>query len=83
VARYLLLIDARAPLPKNAEGLGIRLVEATFGHEHCHHFRQFLALGGIMSVVQDAAVAATVEHRSVFLHGCREAVMLRKDGTAT
>jgi len=78
----MLLIDARTPLPKNAEGLGIRVVEATFGHEHYHHFRQFLALGGIMSVVQDAAVAATVERQCVFLHGCREAVMLRNDGTA-
>lgn len=83
VARRLLLIDARAPLPKNAEGLGIRLVEATFGHEHSHHFRNFLALGGIMSAVQDAALAATVEHRSVFLHGCREAVMLRGNTTVS
>lgn len=82
VARHLLLIDSRAPLPKNGEGLGIRLVESTFGHEHYHHFRHFLALGGIMSAVQDAALSVTVEHRSVFLHGCREAVMLRKNGQA-
>ncbi|MGE5814332.1 MAG: class I SAM-dependent methyltransferase [Acidobacteriota bacterium] len=82
VARHLLLIDAQAPLPRNAEGLGIRLVEATFGHEHYHHFRDFLALGGLMTAVQDAKLATTVEHQSVFLHGCREAVMLRKTGTA-
>jgi len=83
VARHLLVMDARSPLPKNVEGLGIRVVEATFGHEHHHHFRQFLALGGIMSAVQDAGLLATVEHRSVFLHGCREAVLLRWNGTAT
>jgi SAM-dependent methyltransferase len=80
VARHLLLIDARAPLPRNGEGLGIRLVEATFGHEHYHHFRHFLACGGLMSVVRDAAPAATVAHRSVFLHGCREVIMLRPGG---
>ena len=83
VARHLLLIDSRTPLPKNVHGLGIRVVEATFGHDHYHHFRNFLALGGLMTVVQDAALPVTVEHRSVFLHGCREALMVRKDATAT
>jgi hypothetical protein len=76
VARRLLLVDSVAPLPRNGEGFGIRLVEATFGREHYHHFRHFLALGGIMTAVQDAGLPVTVEHRSVFLHGCREAVML-------
>lgn len=83
VARHLLLVDAYPSLPKNAHGLGIRLVEATFGRDHYHHFRDFLALGGLMTVVRDAAVTVKVEHQSVFLSGCREAVMVCKSGTAT
>ena len=83
VARHLLLIDSVAPLPKNVEGLGIRLVEGTFGHEHNHHFRHFLARGGIMGAVQDAGLAVTVVHQAVFLHRCRQVVVLRCEGTAT
>lgn len=82
VARRLVLVDSSAPLPVNGEGIGIRLVESTFGHEHHHHFRSFLARGGIMSIVQDSAIPATLEYRSVFLHGCREVVVLRTNGTA-
>jgi len=80
VAETLILVDARVPLPKNAGGLGVRLVEATFGRDHHNHFRNFVAGGGIMGLLQDSASPVTVVHRSVFWRNCREVVAARRQG---
>ena len=78
VAARVVIIDATVPLPKNLGGLGIRAVEATFGRDHHHHFRNFLAAGGIMGVLRDSGLPITVTHRSVFWRNCREAIVVSK-----
>jgi ubiquinone/menaquinone biosynthesis C-methylase UbiE len=76
VAGRIIIIDAAAPLPKNAEGIGIRLVEATFGRDHNPNFKAFLGAAGIGGVLKESALSVNVEHRSVFLRNCREVVVV-------
>ena len=76
VARKGIIIDAVAPLPKNAEGMGIRIVERTFGHGHNSNFRSFLATGGIHGILKESGLPVKVEHTSVFWRNCREIVVV-------
>lgn len=76
VANRLLVIDATSPLPKNPGGMGIRLVEATFGRDHFRNFQDYLTAGGIQGVLEVSGLPLQVEHSSVFWRGCREAVVV-------
>jgi len=78
VAGKVIIIDANVPLPRNFNGMEIRIVEATFGRDHNHHFKSFLANGGINGIMERSRLPVTVVHRSPFLHKCREVVMLSK-----
>jgi len=76
IARSAVIVDSVAPLPRNAGGLGIRLVEATFGRDHNPNFKAFLAAGGIASIFEDYGQPVSVVHRIEFFRGCREAVVV-------
>ncbi len=76
VARRGIIIDSVAPLPKNVGGIGIRIVEKTFGRDHNQHFRNFLTAGGIRGIWEDMGVPIDVVHRSVFWRNCREVVII-------
>jgi len=76
VARRGIIIDSVVPLPKNAGGIGIHIVEAVCGHEHNPNFKAFLASGGIRGILQESSLAIKVEYSSVFWHNCREVVMV-------
>lgn len=76
VAGRIIVIDSAAPLPMNAGGIGIRLVEATFGREHNPNFKSFLSAGGIGGILKASALPVKVEHRSVFWRNCREVVVV-------
>ena len=76
VAGRAIIIDSVAPLPKNLGGVGIRLVEATFGREHNPNFKAFLARGGIGGMLEQSSLPVYVEHRSVFWRKCREVVVV-------
>jgi ubiquinone/menaquinone biosynthesis C-methylase UbiE len=78
VANRGIIIDSVAPLPKNVGGIGIRLVERTFGHDHNQHFRNFLATSGIRGIWEAMGVPIDVVHRSVFWRNCREVVMVTR-----
>lgn len=78
VADKIIIIDQGVPFPKSPGAFGIRFAEATFGHEHYNNFKNFLATGGIITLLHDSGFPLTIEHHSKFLHGCREAVMIRK-----
>ena len=54
IAHRGIIIDSVTPLPKNAGGIGIRLVEATIGRSHNANFKAFLAKGGIHGIIQDS-----------------------------
>jgi ubiquinone/menaquinone biosynthesis C-methylase UbiE len=78
VARKCIIIDSVVPLPKNAGGIGIRVVEKTLGHDHNENFRAFLATGGIESIIQESGLQLEIEHSSVFWRNCRQVVVVTK-----
>jgi SAM-dependent methyltransferase len=80
VARQVVIADSTVPLPRNAYGLGIRVVEASFGLEHYNSLRRFLAGGGLMGIVGVLNPAPLVKHRGECWHGCREVVMISRPG---
>ena len=80
IARKVIVVDSHVPLPRNLHGIALRLVEASGGPEHYRPFAEYLAAGGIGSILADSRVGAPVSQRSVFWHGCREIVVL--DGKA-
>jgi hypothetical protein len=78
VARKVIIIDWIAPLPKNAGGLGLSIVERTIGYDHYPNFRAYLAAGGIRSMLQEFGMPIRVESSSVFWHNCREVFVVSK-----
>ncbi len=78
VADHLVIVDSVAPLPRNAGGRGIRVVEATFGHGHHPQFKAFLEGGGIMGALEASGLPFTIRHRAVFWRDCREVVVASK-----
>ena len=80
VSRRVIIVDAVSPLPKNFGGVEIQVVEATIGHNHYGNFTAYLAAGGIDSILKASDSPIRVEHCSVFLHYCREVVMITKEG---
>ena len=76
VAGKLIVIDAAAPLPRNPDGVGIRIVEATVGRDHQQNFQDFLAAGGVQGTLKASGLPIKVEHSSVFGRDCREAVVV-------
>jgi len=76
VARKVIIIDSVSPLPRNAGGLGIRLVEGVFGRDHQENFKAFLAGGGIRGMLEESDLPINIEHSSVFWRNCREVVMV-------
>ncbi len=81
VAKAVLIIDAAAPLPLNAEGLLVRAVEYSFGHSHYRHFKDFLARGGITGLLADCSCAGAVVQSEVFSRKCRRAVVVTGAGS--
>jgi hypothetical protein len=71
-----IIIDAFAPLPMSAGGIGIRVVEETFGRDHLGNFRSFLAGGGIRGLLAGSCLPIRVEHAAVFWRNCREVVVV-------
>jgi ubiquinone/menaquinone biosynthesis C-methylase UbiE len=76
VASRGIIIDSVAPLPKNAGGIGIRIVERTFGRDHNPNFKAFLASGGIRGMLQESGLPISMEYSSVFWRNCREIVVV-------
>lgn len=76
VANKCIIIDSVVPLPKNAGGIGIRIVEATFGHDHNPNFKAFLANGGIRGMLTGCSLPINIEYTSVFWRNCREVVVI-------
>ena len=76
VARQGIIIDSVVPLPKNAGGIGYRIVEATIGHDHYQNFKAFLAKGGIRGILQESGLLLNIDYSSVFWRKCREIVVV-------
>ncbi len=78
VAAKVVVIDSTAPLPRNPGGRGIRFVEGTLGRSHNHHFRAFLASGGIPGCLGAVTPPVAVGHQAVFWRGCRQVVVVSR-----
>lgn len=78
VARKVIIVDSKSPLPRNFLELGIRIVEATFGHDHNSNFKNFLKNSGINGVLQHSMKPLTIEAQSVFENNCREIVTISR-----
>jgi SAM-dependent methyltransferase len=78
VARSLILVDSYAPLPWNLVGLIKRLIEYCFGWEHSPQFRNFLAMGGISSLLAEAGLAEHITRQDRFQAGCNQAVVVSR-----
>jgi SAM-dependent methyltransferase len=78
VARSLILVDSYAPLPWNLVGLIKRLTECGFGWEHSPQFRNFLAGGGIPSLLAEAGLAEHIANRDQFQGGCNHVVVVSR-----
>lgn len=78
VANKGILIDSVSPLPKNVEGIGIRVVEATVGSNHYNHFKSFLAKGSLHGLIKESGLPVKIEYSSIFLKRCREVVIISK-----
>ena len=78
VARKGIIIDSVVPLPKNAGGIGIRVVEKTIGHDHNANFKAFLATGGIKNIIQESGLQLEIEHSGLFWRNCRQVVVVTK-----
>jgi hypothetical protein len=76
VAKTVIAVDSRVPLPCNFHGIALRLAEATAGPAHFLAFLKYLAAGGITSVLADRRFEDAVTRRSVFWHDCREMIVL-------
>ena len=76
VAQHGILVDSVVPLPKNAGGIGYRIVESTVGHDHYGNFKSYLANGGIRGILQESGLPIKIEYSSVFWRKCREMVVV-------
>ncbi|MCL7452014.1 MAG: class I SAM-dependent methyltransferase [Anaerolineae bacterium] len=81
LAKRGIFTDSAVPLPNNAGGMGIRIVEATFGRDHYANFQAFLAGGGLRGVLEQSGLPINVEHSSVFWRDCREMMMVSMQKT--
>ena len=57
VARRLLCLDYRVPMPKNLQGVRNRVAEALAGVQHFRAFRDFTRCGGTSGVAMAAGLA--------------------------
>jgi SAM-dependent methyltransferase len=76
VARKVVIVDSLVPLPRNLHKIALRIVEASGGPGHYRPFAHYLAAGGIGGILADSRIRASLTHRFVFWHGCREMVVL-------
>jgi len=79
MAKRVIAADSKVPLPWNFHGIALRLAEATAGPAHFRAFLNYVAGGGIGTVLADRRLGDAVIERSIFWHDCRELVVLEGD----
>ncbi|MBN1825120.1 MAG: class I SAM-dependent methyltransferase [Candidatus Eisenbacteria bacterium] len=80
LAEHVVVVDSHVPFPRNAHAAVLHLVESLSGAEHHRCFMDYLARGGIMGVVSELGSQVSVTHKTTFWHGCRDAVVLARQG---
>jgi len=57
-------------------GLAMRMVEATFGRDHYDNFKSYIASGGIIGILERAALQSKITHRFAIKRNCQQIVVL-------
>ena len=81
VAKKIILVDAAMPLPKSMPGIGLRIIEATFGRYHNQNFKDFLSGGGLRGLLKQSDRPVNIEQSSLFWQNCRGATMVSEDNS--
>ena len=76
VGKKTLILDSNTPLPKNAVGLVIRMIDATIGRDHYDNFKSYISSGGIMGIVERLGLTSLITQRTVFKRNCQQIVVL-------
>jgi len=76
IGKKTIILDSNTPLPKNAVGLVIRMLDATFGRDHYENFKSYIASGGIMGILERAGLTSKITQRVVFKSNCQQIVVL-------
>jgi len=66
LARTLIIVDYRVPLPAGLSGIFIPLIEGLAGRDHYRHFRSFIDLGGLPALLMRQGLPVQKE---IQLHG--------------
>jgi ubiquinone/menaquinone biosynthesis C-methylase UbiE len=78
VAGSLILVDSFTPLPWNLVGVIKRLIEYGFGREHYPQFRNFIAGGGLRSLLAEAGLTEHIASQDQFQAGCNHVVVVSR-----
>jgi SAM-dependent methyltransferase len=76
VARTILLLDWKAPLPLLGPGAIPRMIEGAVGREHRSNYLAYLATGGLQGAVDRAGLAPRVVELSDFNRGTGQLIVL-------
>ncbi len=76
VAKSLIIVDMRSPLPENAAGRSIRFVEATFERASHKSFLDYLARNGTTGLLDASPSPLEIERERMLGLDCLHLVML-------
>lgn len=76
VGRKTIILDSNAPLPKNAVGFVIRMIDATIGRDHYDNFKSYISSGGITGILERGGLTSQIIHRITFKSNCQQIVVL-------
>jgi demethylmenaquinone methyltransferase/2-methoxy-6-polyprenyl-1,4-benzoquinol methylase len=82
VARKVVLVDYKSPLPRNLGGALYGFTEATIGRDHYRNFRAFIAGGGFDGLFQVLPGPLCIEQRSLFSHNNHELLLITRPAQA-
>jgi ubiquinone/menaquinone biosynthesis C-methylase UbiE len=77
-SRSLILLESYAPLPWNVVGVIKRMTEYGFGWEHTPQFRQFIARGGLPSLLEEAGLKEHIVSQERFQAGCQHLMVVAR-----
>lgn len=76
VAKKVIICDSASPLPKNKNAFLTWFAETVFGYEHRHHFKRFLAEGGIEGLLAKTGLSVEIEYLALLWNNCRQVAMV-------
>jgi len=78
IGKKTVILDSNTPLPQNITGIVIRALDATFGRDHYHNFKSYIASGGIIGILERAGLISNIVQSFIFRHNCQRIVILAR-----